>query len=56
MYASYIGHDVVVSELLEGGANVNNKNSKGQTPLCLAASCGNCNVSQRLLQVFVFFY
>jgi len=51
MYASYIGHDHVVSQLLENGACVNIKNNKGQTPLCLAASCGNCNVSELLLQV-----
>jgi ankyrin repeat protein len=51
MYASYIGHDLVVSRLLEGGACVNNKNNKGRTPLCLAASCGNNNVSELLLRV-----
>lgn len=51
MYASYIGHDLVVRLLLEDGACVNIKNHKGQTPLSLAASCGNCHVSELLLKV-----
>ncbi|KAG8433206.1 hypothetical protein GDO86_017480 [Hymenochirus boettgeri] len=50
MYASYIGHDAVVSLLLEAGADVNCSNPCGQTPLMLAASCGNESVAYFLLQ------
>ena len=51
MYASYIGHDMIVTLLLEAGSDVNAKNKKGQTPLMLAASCGNESVAILLIQV-----
>lgn len=51
MYACYIGHDTVVNLLLDAGVSVNIKNFKGQTPLILAASCGNESVSYFLIQV-----
>uniref|UniRef100_A0A8C5QGN0 Ankyrin repeat and sterile alpha motif domain containing 3 n=1 Tax=Leptobrachium leishanense TaxID=445787 RepID=A0A8C5QGN0_9ANUR len=50
MYASYIGHDSVVSLLLEAGVNVNFCTPGGQTPLMLAASCGNESVAYFLIQ------
>ena len=51
MYASYIGHENIVTLLLEARVSVNVKSSKGQTPLMLAASCGNEGVAYFLLQV-----
>lgn len=51
MYASYIGYDTVVRLLLQAGANVNMSTPDGQTPLMLAASCGNECVAAFLLQV-----
>ncbi|XP_063286615.1 ankyrin repeat and SAM domain-containing protein 3 [Pelobates fuscus] len=50
MYASYIGHDAVVSLLLEAGVDVNCCTPSGQTPLMLAASCGNESVAYFLIQ------
>ncbi|KAM4631605.1 ankyrin repeat and SAM domain-containing protein 3 isoform 2-T3 [Discoglossus pictus] len=50
MYASYIGHDAIVSLLLEGGVDANISTPSGQTPLMLAASCGNESVAYFLLQ------
>ena len=51
MYASYIGHDTVVNLLLDARCEVNAKNRKGQTPLMLAASCGNESVAYLLIEV-----
>ena len=51
MYACYIGHDSIVSLLIDAGASVNAKNVKGQSPLMLAASCGNRSVAYCLIQV-----
>ncbi|KAM8960234.1 ankyrin repeat and SAM domain-containing protein 3 [Pelodytes ibericus] len=50
MYASYIGHDAVVSLLLDAGVDVNCCTANGQTPLMLAASCGNESVAYFLIQ------
>ncbi|XP_075035504.1 ankyrin repeat and SAM domain-containing protein 3 [Mixophyes fleayi] len=50
MYACYIGHDAVVSLLLEAGVDVNCRTRSGQTPLMLAASCGNESVAYFLIQ------
>ncbi|KAM3916341.1 ankyrin repeat and SAM domain-containing protein 3 [Leptodactylus fuscus] len=50
MYACYIGHDAVVSLLLEAGVDVNCRAPSGQTPLMLAASCGNESVAYFLIQ------
>ena len=52
MYASYIGHDTVVSLLIDAQCDVNTKNKRGQTPLMLAASCGNESVAFLLIQVW----
>jgi ankyrin repeat protein len=51
MYACYIGHDDVVNLLLDAAVSVNVRNHKGQSPLILAASCGNESVAYFLLQV-----
>lgn len=51
MYACYIGHDNIVNLLLEASVDVNCKNLNGQTPLMLAASCGNESVGYFLCQV-----
>jgi len=51
MYAGYIGHDVVVQQLLEAGVSVNSANHKGQSPLALATSCGNDKTAELLIKV-----
>lgn len=51
MYACYIGHDNIVNLLLDASVNVNVQNNKGQTPLMLAASCGNESVAYFIYQV-----
>ena len=51
MYACYIGHDSIVNLLLEAGVSVNIRNLKGESPLMLAASCGNESVGYYLCQV-----
>ena len=51
MYASYIGHELVVQQLLEAGVCVNSTNNKGQSPLALATSCGNDKTAELLIKV-----
>ena len=51
MYASYIGHDNIVNLLLDAGARVDVKSSKGATALMLTSSCGNESVGYFLIQV-----
>ena len=51
MYACYIGHVNVVNLLLQARVTVNITNKKQQTPLILAASCGNEEVAGALLKV-----
>ena len=51
MYASYIGHETVVQQLLEAGVSVNSTNNKGQSPLALATSCGNDKTAELLIKV-----
>uniref|UniRef100_A0A0N4Y387 ANK_REP_REGION domain-containing protein n=1 Tax=Nippostrongylus brasiliensis TaxID=27835 RepID=A0A0N4Y387_NIPBR len=41
LYAAYLGHHNVCSVLIEAGAKTDDCNTKGQTPLMMAASCGN---------------
>ncbi|KAL4229131.1 Ankyrin repeat and SAM domain-containing protein 3 [Mactra antiquata] len=48
MYACYIGHESIVSLLLENGCNVNLRNQKKETSLMLASSCGNDRVGRLL--------
>ncbi|XP_052258661.1 ankyrin repeat and SAM domain-containing protein 3-like [Dreissena polymorpha] len=48
MYACYIGHESIVSILIDRGASVNLRNSKKETALMLAASCGNDRVGRLL--------
>ena len=51
MYASYVGHDIIVNLLLDNNVDVNARDIKyGATPLMLAASCGNQSVVGFLLQ------
>ncbi|XP_074652445.1 ankyrin repeat and SAM domain-containing protein 3-like isoform X2 [Tubulanus polymorphus] len=50
MYASYIGHENIVTLLLRANVDVNIRNNKGQTALILAASCGNDTVCYFLLK------
>ena len=49
-WASYEGHDKVVSLLLKKGARVNAINKDGRTPLILAAAFGRYNVVRILLR------
>lgn len=51
MYASYIGHDLVVQQLLDAGVSVSSTNGKGQSPLTLATSCGNEKTAELLIKV-----
>ena len=51
MYAAYVGNDIIVNLLLEGGANPNLGTKEGTTPLMVAAGCGNANACYLLLQV-----
>ncbi|BFZ14431.1 hypothetical protein BsWGS_17470 [Bradybaena similaris] len=50
MYACYIGHENIVSLLINAGCNMDMKNSRGHTPLMLAASCGNEGVARTLVR------
>ena len=51
MYAAYVGNDIIVNLLLDGGADPNLGTREGTTPLMLAAGCGNANACYLLLQV-----
>lgn len=46
MYGCSGGHVTVVSALLETGANVEDHNENGHTPLMEAASNGHVNVAK----------
>lgn len=46
MYACAGGHELVVRELLEAGANVEDHNENGHTPLMEAASAGYVEVAK----------
>lgn len=46
MYACAGGHEDVVRVLLEAGANVEDHNENGHTPLMEAASAGYVNVAK----------
>jgi len=56
MYATYIGHELVVQQLLEAGVSVNSTNNKGQSPLALATSCGNDKTAELLIKVCIIMY
>lgn len=49
-YASFAGHDSVVSDLLARGADVNALSTNGSTPLMMAAREGREGIAVRLLQ------
>ena len=46
MYACAGGHEEVVKALLEAGANVEDHNENGHTPLMEAASAGHVGVAK----------
>ncbi len=46
MYACAGGHEAVVKSLLEAGANVEDHNENGHTPLMEAASAGHVGVAK----------
>ena len=50
MYACASGHAEVVRSLLEAGANVEDHNENGHTPLMEAASAGHVEVAKILLE------
>ena len=54
MYACAGGHESVVKTLLENGANVEEHNENGHTPLMEAASAGHVAVAK--VRRWVFFY
>nr|CDJ83937.1 Ankyrin domain containing protein [Haemonchus contortus] len=47
LYAAYLGHHNVCTVLIEAGARTDDCNHKGQTPLMMASSCGNLQVTHR---------
>ena len=49
MYACAGGHEEVVKALLEAGANVEDHNENGHTPLMEAASAGHVGVAKASL-------
>lgn len=51
MYACAGGHEEVVKALLEAGANVEDHNENGHTPLMEAASAGHVGVAKASLVV-----
>jgi ankyrin repeat protein len=46
MYACAAGHEDIVKELLKSGANVEDNNENGHTPLMEAASAGHVAVAK----------
>ena len=54
MYACAGGHESVVKTLLENGANVEEHNENGHTPLMEAASAGHVAVAKVRRWVFFF--
>lgn len=50
MYGCAGGHEEVVRVLLEAGANVEDHNENGHTPLMEAASAGHVQVAKILLE------
>ncbi len=50
LFAAYRGNINIVKLLINNGANVNSKNSSGQTPLIIASSLGHREVVQYLLE------
>lgn len=50
MYASYYGHEAVVTYLLQHNAQLNGTNKDGHTSLMLATMCGRASIANKLLQ------
>ncbi len=49
-YASERGKDVIVKYLVEHGADINQKNDSGETPLCDTCKSGNKDLVQYLVE------
>ena len=50
MYACNGGHEEIVKILLDQGANIEDHNENGHTPLMEAASSGHVNIAKILLE------